>query len=80
MFKRSSEQRAKGARQRDAFYGSGKIYALLGDLWPGRPIPDIAEHPHVRCRTKTWKYPDRDMRQRFYSIADALDLMETRRS
>ncbi len=79
LIRRSPQQRAERARQKDAFYRSDKIYDLIGDLWPGRPVPDIAEHPYVRCRTKTWRYPDREMRQHFYSIADALDMMERRR-
>lgn len=78
--KQSPEQRALRARERDAFYRSGKVYALLQELWPARTIPDIVEHPYVRCRTKTFRYPGREMKQRFYSVADALDLMSTQRS
>ncbi len=80
LLMRSPEQRASRARARDAFYRSGQVYALLEELWPGRHLPYLEDNPRIRSKTKTWKYPTRELRQRFYSVADALDLVESRRA
>ena len=77
-FDQSPPERIKRARDRDAFYPRGKIYALLADLWPDRPPPELAHHPHIRCKTKQWKYSYRTLRQNFYSIRDSVEYMESR--
>lgn len=77
LLMRSPKQRAARARARDAFYRSGKVYALLEELWPGRRLPYLEGNPRIRSVTKVWKYPDRDLRQRFYSVADALEVVES---
>jgi hypothetical protein len=76
--RRSPMRRAQVARERDSFHRPGVVYALLSALWPGAQIPDIAAEPSIRCKTKVWIYPDRDVRQHFYSVADALDLIAER--
>lgn len=71
-----SPARAGRARQRDSFRRAGKIHALLSDLWPDHEIPDVTKQPGVRCITSAKRYYGRDMKQRKYSVVDALDLME----
>lgn len=80
LFSQSPQQRAERARERDAFYRSGQVYALLEELWPRRQLPYLEDNPRIRCRTRIWKYRTRELRQRFYSVADALELLESRQA
>lgn len=76
MEKRAPERRAQRAREKDGFYRSGRIHELLSELWPGRQIPDVTTQARVRCQTKVRSYYGREVKQRLYSIADAINLME----
>lgn len=75
---RSVFRRAERARKTDGFCRPGQLYALLAARWPGCPIFDVTEEAAVRCRTDVRRYYGRTMRQKLYSIVDALNVMEQR--
>lgn len=75
---RSVLRRAERARRMDAFCRPGQLHALLAARWPEHSVFDVTKEARVRCRTDVRRYYGRTMRQKLYSIVDALDLMEER--
>ncbi|MDB5710358.1 MAG: hypothetical protein JWL96_2428 [Sphingomonas bacterium] len=76
ILNRSPARRVERAQQADGFCRSGQLQKLLTELWPGQQIPDMTKQTNVRCKTSVRRYYGRDMKQRLYSIVDAVDLME----
>jgi hypothetical protein len=72
----SPASRAKRARKFDRFEQTGRIRALISQLWPDRAIPDITERSDIRRRVLARHYDGRLKKTNLYSVVDTLDLMQ----